>query len=548
MDGKIVIGTEIDTKGFDKEIVVLEDRLNDIKATLKMADEDKTLFSTREIKEMEAEAQKLGRRIDSLKEKQKKLDTAGFTGMRESIENVGKSVQKVTKKVVKWGLAIFGIRSAYMAVRSAINTIAGDDEQLKADIDYMKSAIAYTLEPVVRGIVNLAKQLLFYIQYIVKAWTGKNIFENANKSLQSANKQAKALRKTMAGFDEMNILNNDGSVSSTTTPSFNLASPEDVPIPSWIKWIADNGDLVKAILFGIAGGLTAIHLGLKLIQGLGIAVALAGIVITMQKLIDFINDPSFENFIGILEGIALAVLGVAIAIGAWPVAIGAAIAFVIVEIVKHFDNIMNLFNGLISWMDKNVLGALRYLFGPLGDILYAPISIAVNSIKGAFESLFGGIKQVVNGIIKLFKGDFKGGIADVFGGLKSIMLAPINALISGINSLIKGINKISFKAPDWVPLIGGKKWGFNLPQIPKLAKGGIVNLPGKGVPIGGALTGEVSREGVIPLTDSQQMALLGEAIGRYITINANITNTMNGRVISRELQKINNESDFAFNR
>ena len=83
---------------------------------------------------------------------------------------------------------------------------------------------------------------------------------------------------------------------------------------------------------------------------------------------------------------------------------------------------------------------------------------------------------------------------------------------------------------------------------PKLAVGGIVNRPGRGVPVGGAITGEHGAEGVIPLTDSQQMALLGEAIGRYITVNASITNTMNGRIISRELQKISNENDFAFNR
>ena len=92
-------------------------------------------------------------------------------------------------------LAVFGIRSAFMFVRNAINTIAADDEQLKVDIDYMKSAIAYTLEPVVRGIVDLAKQLMFYVGYIIKAWTGINIFENANKSLKGANQQAKALSK-----------------------------------------------------------------------------------------------------------------------------------------------------------------------------------------------------------------------------------------------------------------------------------------------------------------------------------------------------------------
>ena len=69
------------------------------------------------------------------------------------------------------------------------------------------------------------------------------------------------------------------------------------------------------------------------------------------------------------------------------------------------------------------------------------------------------------------------------------------------------------------------------------------------MPVGGgtAIGGEAGREGVIPLTDSQAMETLGEAIGRYITINANITNNMNGRVISRQLQQIRNDREFAYN-
>lgn len=61
------------------------------------------------------------------------------------------------------------------------------------------------------------------------------------------------------------------------------------------------------------------------------------------------------------------------------------------------------------------------------------------------------------------------------------------------------------------------------------------------------MIGERGAEGVIPLTDSQAMETLGEAIGRYITINANITNTMNGRVISRQIQQIIANKDFAYN-
>ena len=48
--------------------------------------------------------------------------------------------------------------------------------------------------------------------------------------------------------------------------------------------------------------------------------------------------------------------------------------------------------------------------------------------------------------------------------------------------------------------------------FPRIGKGGIINLPNRGVNIGGTICGELGAEGVIPLTDSQQMALLGEAI------------------------------------
>lgn len=65
--------------------------------------------------------------------------------------------------------------------------------------------------------------------------------------------------------------------------------------------------------------------------------------------------------------------------------------------------------------------------------------------------------------------------------------------------------------------------------------------------LGSAIGGESGAEGVIPLTDSQAMERLGEAIGKYITINANIVNNMNGRTISRQLKKIQTNQNFAYN-
>ena len=119
-----------------------------------------------------------------------------------------------------------------------------------------------------------------------------------------------------------------------------------------------------------------------------------------------------------------------------------------------------------------------------------------------------------------------------------------------IYNLIKGINKIKFDVPDWVPGIGGKQLGFSIPEIPRLAKGTILNAPGRGVPVAGgtALAGEAGREAYLPLSDTQLLEELGSTIGKYINLNATIPIYVGNRQIAREIKRINAESDFAFNR
>lgn len=78
-------------------------------------------------------------------------------------------------------------------------------------------------------------------------------------------------------------------------------------------------------------------------------------------------------------------------------------------------------------------------------------------------------------------------------GFRNFWKGFINGIISGVNALIKGLNKFSIDVPDWVPEFGGKKFGFNIPMIPKLAKGGVVNEATL------AMIGEDGKEAVMPL-------------------------------------------------
>ena len=515
--------------------------------------------------------------------------TKGFENIKDSIENVGKSINKITKKIVGWGLAIFGIRQAFSFIRNAINTIAGDDEQLKADIDYMKNAIAYAIEPLVRSIVNLAKQLMFYIGYIIKAWTGANIFENADKSLKNATGNAKKLNKeldkTVASFDEANILQDKGTSgeSGTTTPSFSFKDIENLPVPEWIDWIAKNGDKVAAILSGIATGLIAVKLGFSGIQALGIGIAVASLVALISDIQKFVKKPTLKNFLNILRDIAGVVGGIAIAFGNWPVAIGAAIALIIVELVKHFDDIKGFFNGLIRWISTDFTNMLVEATGPFGHLIAAPIEGAIRFISDLFEGLVGGVRKVIDGIVKMFRGDFLGGIKEVFSGLFDILKAPfqatydfvesifkgiVNFIIGVINEVIDAVNSISFTIPDWVPGLGGKKIGFNLKKIPlvgekttggggggfrgaggssslisladlpSLTVGSIINQPTSGIPSGSSYSsiGEQKAESMV------------ESIAKNINITLTNITKLDSREISRKVDKVQKNDDFVFNR
>jgi len=89
------------------------------------------------------------------------------------------------------------------------------------------------------------------------------------------------------------------------------------------------------------------------------------------------------------------------------------------------------------------------------------------------------MKNFIKGICDSISGFFKG---------------MVNGVIRALNGMIGGLNKLKFDVPDWVPGLGGKKFGFNIPKIPQLARGAIVEQPTL------AMIGEKrKKEAVLPL-------------------------------------------------
>lgn len=87
---------------------------------------------------------------------------------------------------------------------------------------------------------------------------------------------------------------------------------------------------------------------------------------------------------------------------------------------------------------------------------------------------------------------------DLWDGMKTAFKGFVNGIIKGINALIRGLNKLQFDFPDWIPAIGGKHFGLNIPEIPMLAKGGVVKQATT------AVVGEQGAEAIVPLEKNKE--------------------------------------------
>lgn len=555
-------------------------------------------------------------RIESIKIKKQKAD---IDSMKDSFKSVGNSIQDSIKKIGKMALAIFGIRTAISFLKSASSELASYDQQYATDLEYIRFVLTQAIAPILRAIVQLAMQLLGFINMIAQAWFGINLFGNASvedfnqmkKGASGVSKEVKEIKKELAGFDEITRLTDEGETAGAggtgiTMPSMDLSEIQG-ETPEWMDWIAKNKDVILAVLTGVATALGLIKLGVKGIKALGIGVMIGGIVYAVQGLLKYLEDPTFQNLGQFITGIGIAIIGLGITIGSLPVAIAGVAVAIFGIVVMYWEDIKNFLRGGLDWLHGKSDWVREFFGDTIGDIYDGFVNV-LEDVFNWFDTLFTNIKGVFDNVIKFITGVFEGdwskawdGLVGIVTGLFNIMVEriqlPLKILINWFNGIAEGVKSmfrnVVTSITDWfrnlansLPDVIGRVLkgaingllgfveniinkpvnalngligivnsvpGINIPRLstvsfPRLAKGSILNAPGRGTLVGGqAIAGEAGREAYLPLSDHQLLEELGSTIGKYITINAEITNTMNGKVLSRELQRIQSETAFSYN-
>lgn len=161
--------------------------------------------------------------------------------------------------------------------------------------------------------------------------------------------------------------------------------------------------------------------------------------------------------------IGLVVAGIALLVAAFVVAWNNSETFRAV-VTAAWEGIKSAALAVVSWFQTYVWPALKVV-----------IDLIVGYYKFLWTALqiaFGFVKEKGGQIIGWFK-ELPGRIGGFVAGVADTLTAPFRTAFNAIANLWNNtIGKLEFKAPDWVPGIGGKGW--EVPDIPTFGDGGYV--------------------------------------------------------------------------
>ncbi|MBO5953354.1 MAG: hypothetical protein J6Q53_04440 [Oscillospiraceae bacterium] len=171
----------------------------------------------------------------------------------------------------------------------------------------------------------------------------------------------------------------------------------------------------------------------------------------------------------------------------------------VMTVLNSLTPVISAVQSILEWLLPpliTTINALMPIIQYLAHLFSNVLGNAIAIIMPYIQHLIGYFQGIIDFIQNVFAGNWsaaweniKSIFAHAFGAFVAIAKAPINTVIGMINSVVGAINSVGFKIPDWVPVIGGKDFSINIPEIPMLATGGFTE--------GVSIAGEKGTEAVI---------------------------------------------------
>ncbi len=489
-------------------------------------------------KQLDIMTSKLSQTKEETKQTANKINEA-FDEKKFNLGNIKNGIKDVNSNIEKFGkrltslvstVAIFNLlRNSLTSLRNKFMTLLGTNDTFNSSLNQIKANLMTAFAPIynaclpaINSLMNALSKVTGTIAVFVSGLFGKSLSDAKNqakglsKALDKTSKSGEKASGSLATFDKLEVINDgSGGGSGADSSSGNginydgeiQYSQKLLDFLNKIKdFITKNSDYILAFFAGISAGLLALKLGLTGIQSLGIGLLIAGIVLLIEGIIGYLNDPSWKNFGKVISGIGLAVAGVAVLFGAWPVAVAGAMIAILGLIISNWDKIKTSLQSGIDWLKTKGREIFVWLFGDIFVPLYDGFVNILQSVLNYFDNTFTDIKKIFDNIISfiknVFTGNWKGAwenIKNIFflildliknhfvtvfnilgnlvlsvgktvgnviaGAFKAVVNAVLGAMESILNFPIKSINKL-IKTINKVPGINlGTLSTFNLPRL-----------------------------------------------------------------------------------
>lgn len=376
-----------------------------------------------EVQQLKQQVSNMTSSLDESKQKANELkddinkafnQKASFQGIQKGIDGVGEKLDRFKNRMTRLisTVAIFSLlRSSLTSLRNSVISLLKTDDSFNANLNQIKANLMTAFAPIYNACLPAINSLMSALSKITGtiATFVSSLF---GISLNNATKQAKKLSSALAdtakkgdktnnslsSLDEIeNISDNDNS-SDEKSDVGGIAeidysgeleySERLLNFLNTIKnFIVENKDLIIGAISGITIALIALKLlGLDPIKSLGIGIVVAGIILLIKDVIDFLKNPTWEKFGEILIDIGIILAGLLLIFGGWPLAIAAICAVIVGVVIKNWDKIkdgtvkvwnaiwsvikgvINLIIGAIENMINTVISGLNKIIKPLADI------------------------------------------------------------------------------------------------------------------------------------------------------------------------------------
>ena len=244
------------------------------------------------------------------------------------------------------------------------------------------------------------------------------------------------------------------------------------------KWISEHRTLILALAAGIASATVAF----KTMKTAATAIKAVKELKTVWEAASK-GGATLANASKLLTVKFLAIsaaIAVAVAIGVLIYKNWDKIKAKAVELGAKISEVWGNIKTGVSEAVANLISAFQSNFPLLSAYLsgwWESVSAAWENVKAIFANIIDFVQNVFAGNWSAAWDNIVAIFGNVFGMIVNLAKAPINGVISAINWVLEKINSISVTIPDWVPGVGGKTLGFNIPTIPALAAGGIATAP-----------------------------------------------------------------------